>query len=153
MRGVFDVAAGRVLSGLGDRLANRRLHFVGIGLRQDAVEIQIHGWLIDAIKTLQVSESEQPVVAKAIGLIASCADALTAANAKHIAVRVTAARDGVRWWNCRKGNRKWFISSLLNPLILRGGFYGLLTANDFVVRFCVLPPSVRRCHDREHRLV
>jgi hypothetical protein len=78
MRGVLDVGATRVLGGLSHRLANRGLHFVGIGLRQHAVEIQVHGWLVDAIKTLQVSEGDQPVVAEAIGLIVSklcgCAD-------------------------------------------------------------------------------
>jgi len=59
-------------------LTNRGLHVVRIGLSQDAIEIQVHGWLVDAIKVLQVSERDQAVVAKAIGLIVSelcgCAD-------------------------------------------------------------------------------
>src|SRR5579859_95428 len=69
MRGVFDVAASGVLSGFGDRLANRGLHFVGIGLRQDAVEIQVQGWLVNTIKILQVSEGDQPVVPESVSLI------------------------------------------------------------------------------------
>jgi hypothetical protein len=69
MRGVFNASASRVLGGLGGRLANGRLHLIGIGLGQYAIEIQVHCRLIHAIKILQVSERGQPIVAKAIGLI------------------------------------------------------------------------------------
>lgn len=63
------VTAGRVLGGFGDDLANRRLDLIGVRLRVDAVEVQIHRRLVGAVEVLQVSECDQPAVAKAIGLI------------------------------------------------------------------------------------
>ena len=58
MRSVFNVRACRVLGGLGDRLADWGLHFIGIGLSQLAIEIQIQERLIDTIKTLKISKRD-----------------------------------------------------------------------------------------------
>jgi hypothetical protein len=66
---MFDVTASGVFRWFGDRLANRGLHFVGIRLRRNVIEIQIEQWLIDAIKILQVRESDKLVVAETVGLI------------------------------------------------------------------------------------
>src|SRR5215472_12584449 len=65
--GIIEATAGGVLCGFGDCLANRRLHLIRVGLRLDAVEVQIHGRLVDAVKVLQVAECDQPAVTKAVG--------------------------------------------------------------------------------------
>jgi hypothetical protein len=47
MSSVFDSASCRIPGGLRDRLTNGDLHFVGIRLRGDSVEIQVQlaeGW-------------------------------------------------------------------------------------------------------------
>ena len=81
---VLNASAGWVLGGFGDGLTSRRLHFIGIGLGLYSVEIQIQFRLIDTVEILQVSECDQLIVAKAIGLIgASWAEALPEASAMH----------------------------------------------------------------------
>jgi len=57
MRGVFDVAAGGVLSGLRNRLSNGCLHFVRIGLSRNSIKIEVQCWLINAV---QVSQEVNP---------------------------------------------------------------------------------------------
>src|SRR5207237_10532808 len=71
MRSVLDVASRWVLCGLGDRLTNWRLHLVRIGLRLPAIEIQIHGGLINTVKVLQIGKRNEPAIAEAIGLVGS----------------------------------------------------------------------------------
>jgi len=66
---MFDIATGWILCGFGDRLANGCLHLVRVRLRQYVIEIQVHRRLIDAIKILQVSECDQPTVAKSLSLV------------------------------------------------------------------------------------
>jgi len=66
---MFDVSTSRVFCRFGDRLTNRGLHFVGIRLRRNPVEIQVEQRLIDAIEILQVRESDKLVVAETVGLI------------------------------------------------------------------------------------
>src|SRR5262249_52457742 len=50
-------------------LANRGLHLVWIGLRLDSVEVQIHGWLINAVEVLEVGERDQATIAEPVRLI------------------------------------------------------------------------------------
>ena len=71
MCSVFNVSAGRILCGFGDRLANWRLHLSGIGLRQYAIEIQVQRGLVHTVKILQVSKCDQLVVAEAMSLVGS----------------------------------------------------------------------------------
>lgn len=69
MCGVLDAAAGWILGGFGDRLADRRLHLVGIGLRFDPIEIEIQQRLIDSIKILKIREGHKLVVSKALPIV------------------------------------------------------------------------------------
>lgn len=71
MRGVLYASTGRIDGRFDDRLADRSLQFVGIGLRLCAVEIKVHAWLFNTIKVLKISEGDQLAVAKAVGLIGS----------------------------------------------------------------------------------
>ena len=71
MSGVLDAAARWILGGFGDRLADRSLHLVGIGLRFDPIEIEIQQRLIDTIKILKIREGHKLVVSKALRLIRS----------------------------------------------------------------------------------
>src|SRR5262249_5278438 len=53
----------------GDRLGERRLHLVGIGLRHDPVEVEVHGRLVDAVEALVVGESKDAIVPERARLI------------------------------------------------------------------------------------
>ena len=66
---MFAPAGSRVGSVTGWQIW--RLHFIGVGLGQFAIEIQIHEGLIDTIKILKVGERDQPIISEALGLIVS----------------------------------------------------------------------------------
>lgn len=57
------------LTGSVNRLADRRLHLVGIGLRHDPVEVEVHGRLVDAVEALVVGESKDAIVPERARLI------------------------------------------------------------------------------------
>ena len=66
---VLDVGTTRVFCRFGHRLADWGLHLIGIRLRQNPVEIQVHNRLVDTVKILQLGECNQSIVAEALGLI------------------------------------------------------------------------------------
>jgi len=69
MSRVLDVPARGIGSGLGDHLANRRLHFIGIRLGLNTIEVEIKRGLIDTIEVLKVGEGNEPPISKSLGLI------------------------------------------------------------------------------------
>jgi hypothetical protein len=56
---------------LGDRLTDRRLHFVRVGFGGYAVQVEIQSWLIHAVEILKIGERDESAVAKSNGLIRS----------------------------------------------------------------------------------
>src|SRR5215471_361831 len=71
MRRMLEIAAAWILRGFGYHLADWRLHLIRIGLSKFLIEIQVHGWLVDAVEVLQICERDQPVVAEGMGLVGS----------------------------------------------------------------------------------
>lgn len=66
---MLDVSACWIDGWLGDHLTDGRLKFSRIGLRELAIEIEVHGGLIYAVEALHVSEFQEAAITEAERLI------------------------------------------------------------------------------------